>query len=219
MTAAAQHSRAGVVVDVLVGPLPYVAHQIEHAEGACRSGVRVYIARGLHITPEVGEGNIAGGDDDLHTFGTGLGLTGPQVSPRIHPAVGTLRSVLPLPLVRQAFACPLRVGACIFDRDPGNRLVVPACRVRSIGPVLEKVVIVCGVVVSRIEKTLELAVGHRVLVHPERCDVQLVLVIAACRVLPWVLEVDAFVVHAFNLDAVDAEDIVGCRDLNHAFGG
>src|SRR6267378_4857598 len=50
----------------------------------------------------------------------------PLVAPRIEPAIGALRGVLPFPLVRQALPCPDGVGARILDGHPCNRSIFPA---------------------------------------------------------------------------------------------
>ena len=68
---------------------------------------------------------------------------------------------------------------------------------------------------GRREKFFELRIAHRIAIDTELRDVQLVYVVAAGRSFPGILHVDAFIVHAFNLDAGHAEDIVGGRDQEH----
>ena len=59
-----------------------------------------------------------------------------------------------------------------------------------------------GRIVRRIEKLLELRIGHGILVDEEGRDLHRVLVEAARRVLPWILHVDARRCAALNLHAL-----------------
>ena len=139
--------------------------------------------------------------------GDGRGNVGglPEVAPGIGAAVGALRGKLPLPLVRQALAGPLGVGARIFKRDPGDGAIVPALRIAAVLPVAQKVDGVGGRVVRGVEELLELGVGDGELVDEERGHLHLVLVEAARGVFPWVLDIDAGVVAAFDLGTLHAE--------------
>ena len=48
MTASTKDGCGRVVIKILVGPLPYVAHHIHYAEWTCSLGMRINIARGKH---------------------------------------------------------------------------------------------------------------------------------------------------------------------------
>ncbi len=67
-------------------------------------------------------------------------------------------------------------------------------------PVLQEIVIVSRMVVSRIHEFLELRVRHRVTVDVKRFHIERLQMMAAWRILPRVLNIDADVVLAFNLD-------------------
>ena len=115
VAAAADDGGAGVLVLELVGPLPDVAGHVHDAEGA----------RALRVGVDgVGRREQAVGFDELR-HGGWIGL----VAPGVCAAVGALGRVLPFPFVRQALAGPGGIGASVFERNPGDRLVFPAGRV------------------------------------------------------------------------------------------
>src|SRR6202022_743606 len=105
VTATAQGGGAGMVVEILVGPLPDIAGHIHDAEWTGSEGMGVDGRRASEIAAQVALGD---------------GLVIPVVAPRIQPAIGALRGVLPFPFMREALAGPLRIGAGIFERDPGD---------------------------------------------------------------------------------------------------
>src|ERR1700760_4620459 len=102
----------------------------------------------------------------------------PVVAPGINTSIVPLSGILPLPFMRQAFARPFCVGACILERNPGHGLVCPSLRIVPILPVLEEIQSIGRMVVSCVQKLLKLFVGHRVLVHIKSSDMVPVLVIA-----------------------------------------
>ena len=110
--AAAHDGRASMLVGVFIGPLPDVAHHIHHAVRARASGWASTASGPRMERPWSGEGTLA---------------KLPFTAPRISAAVGALRRKLPLPLVRKALAGPFGVGASIFQGNPGDRAIVPAC--------------------------------------------------------------------------------------------
>src|SRR5262249_22626023 len=108
VTAASQNPAAGMFVDVFIGPLPDVAHQIHNAERARSTRVCGDAVGTSHVPAFVRR------RDDRRV---------PLVAPWVFALVGSLGVVLPFPLVRQALASPLSIGARIFKRDPSNGLV------------------------------------------------------------------------------------------------
>src|SRR5712691_4655456 len=108
----------------------------------------------------------------------------PCVTPRIDATISTLCRVLPLPLVGQALAGPGSIGTRIFQRHPCDRFVVPALGIFPVLPLAEKIQIVLRMIVSRIEKLLELRIGYWILVDPERFDVHRVVMETSRSVLP-----------------------------------
>src|SRR2546425_581048 len=74
----------------------------------------------------------------------GNGFRLPFVAPGIEAAIGPLRGVLPFPLVRKSLTRPSRVGARIFERDPGYRLIAPALREAPVLPLAKEVMIILG---------------------------------------------------------------------------
>src|SRR5581483_6719281 len=87
---------------------------------------------------------------------------------------------------------------------------------RAVLPVAKKVYCVLGRVMRRVEKLLELRVRDRILVDIERRSLHDVLMIAARRVLPWILHVDARIVTAFDLGAAHAKIKSSARNADHA---
>ena len=129
------------------------------------------------------------------------GVSIPFVSPGIHAPISALCRILPFPFVRQTLSCPCGIRSRIFKGHPRHRLVVPTRRIRSILPIPEKVQIILRMIVSRIEKRLELCVGHRIFVDPERLDVHRMIVKASRGILPRILHVDPDVIETFDLDS------------------
>ena len=100
IAASAQDCRACVLVCVFVGPLPDIADHVRNAKWARSVRVRIHIVGTAHRSALIG-----------HWHSTSI----PRVAPRVDAAIGSLRGQLPLPLMRQALACPLEVGARIFQ--------------------------------------------------------------------------------------------------------
>src|SRR5580704_5514477 len=179
IASASQNSGACVPIEKLICPLPHVANQVHHSEGAGSFWMR---------------GNGSGPAHHAALVPTGDRRSIPLVSPRIQAAVGACGGVLPLPFVWQALARPGGVDARIFERNPGDRLV---CRTRGVGaipPVAQEIQVILGLIVRGVQKLFELGVGYRVFVHPEGLYVNDVLMISARGVFPRVLDVDADVV-------------------------
>src|SRR2546425_3970792 len=126
VTAAAQYSCPCVVVRIFVRPLPDVACEVFHPEraGAARMS-----------------GNIIGAAKNTPLFRKGYGGCVPLLSPGIKASVISLGRILPLPFVREPLARPAGIGARIFERYPGNRIVRPAVRKATILPILQEAVI------------------------------------------------------------------------------
>ena len=66
--------------------------------------------------------------------------------------------------------------------------------------------VVFGVVLRRIQKHLELLIGHGKGINPKGRDMNLQLMIATSGGLARILYVDAFIVGAFNFYAINAKD-------------
>src|SRR5580692_462412 len=95
----------------------------------------------------------------------------PIIAPRIEASVRALRGVLPLPFMREAFACPRCIGARILECDPRHGFVPSALWRRAVLPVEQKIQVVLGMVMRSIEKFFELLVGYWIFVDPERLHV------------------------------------------------
>src|SRR5579863_970188 len=70
-------------------------------------------------------------------------------------------------------------------------------------------------VVSCVEKTLEVLVGDRILVDVESLHMHEMLMKAAGRVLPWILHIHSFVVGAFDFNSPDGKQKVSTGKMNH----
>src|SRR5271170_7805003 len=95
VAATPQNAGPRVLVNELLGPLPNVSDHVHYAKRTRPLRMRVCQIWTTHAPRLVGHGHGAGV---------------PLVPPRIEPSVVTLRCVLPLPLVRQPFSRPTRVG-------------------------------------------------------------------------------------------------------------
>ena len=148
VVASSAHDRGpSVLVDVLVGPLPDVSHQVHDSVWACTLWERVHVGGLAHVAP------LVRGRDSGRI---------PVLTPRVGASVGSLRRVLPFPFVRQALSRPCRVSASILERNPSHRFLTPALRVSSVFPVAQKIVVVLRMVFHSINELLKLGVGHRV---------------------------------------------------------
>src|SRR6516162_10236937 len=107
---AAKDGSARVGIAVFIGPLQDVADQIENAERTCTSRKIGDACGRTHVGSRI----------DRWKY-----LCIPGIAPGIGSAVGGLRGILPLPLMRKSLASPCRIGASILDRDPRYRLIVP----------------------------------------------------------------------------------------------
>ncbi len=205
--ATAENAGAGVLVGVLFGPLPDVAHHVHHAVGARAFGMGV---------DGIGTGHGAAGNGPGHVRGL------PVISPGIGATIGALRGELPLPLVRQALACPLCVGARIFKgTQVTGRLSQPSGKVPFFQS-RRKLMRRGGRNAWRRGTVLNCALVTGILVDEERRDLHLVLVESARCILPWILHIDAGVSVAFDLGALNAEDEIAAGNSDHAcrgFGG
>src|ERR1035438_789778 len=141
VAAAAQDGGARMLILVFIGPLPDVAREVHHAEraGAFRESIDIGGSAQLAAVLGRGHAGVAGG-----------------VAPRIHTVVGTLRGVLPFPFVRQALAGPTGVGARVFQRHPGHRLVAPSGGKVPVRPIAQEIMIVDGTIVGGGEECREL---------------------------------------------------------------
>src|SRR6516165_2502952 len=118
--------------------------------------------------------------------------------------------------MRETLAGPGRVGAGIFERNPGHGTVVPALWIVPILPVSKKVGAIAGNVVRGVEKLFELRVGHRIFINEEGLDLHGVLMEPAWKILPWILHVYAGGGASFDLCASHFKDKVAPRNANHA---
>src|ERR1700733_2082714 len=152
IAAAPQNATSRVLVLKFFGPLPHVPDQVQDAKRVCPLWVRVDRIWSAHCAALVWRRNCGGI---------------PGVSPWVDASIRPLGCILPLPFVRQTLSGPARIGARIFKRHPGHRLVIPTRGISPIAPLAEKVQIILGTVVGRIKKFFELSIGHRILVDPE----------------------------------------------------
>src|SRR5580704_5963666 len=124
IASASQNSGACVPIEKLICPLPHVANQVHHSEGAGSGWMR-----GNGIGTAHGAALVRSGDSGPI----------PLVSPRIEAAVGAFSGVLPFPFAWQTLPGPGGKDARIFKGNPGDRLVSPTLRVGAILPVAQKV--------------------------------------------------------------------------------
>src|SRR5579872_560644 len=142
----------------------------------------------------------------------------PIVAPRIESLVCSLCGILPFPLMRQALSRPSSISSRVFEGNPNHGLVVPACGVVSVRPVPEEVKIVLGMIVSGIQKFLELRIRDWVFVNPERPHMHGMIMKAAWGILPCVLYIHANIVEAFDLDPLDLKAKISFGNLYHICG-
>src|SRR6266478_2442040 len=71
-------------------------------------------------------------------------------------------------------------------------------------------------IVRGVHKLLELRVGYRIFVDPKCFQLHPVLMIAARRIFPGILNVHSDIVRTFDLDAADLEKEIARRNLYHA---
>src|SRR5258708_3649736 len=164
MTASANDGGARVLVEVLIGPLPYVADHIHHAKWAGPLGMRIHVVRGKHRTAVIrnrcrsivfqGAGNwtsVPGGRKPV------------AVPPRKSASIVALRRILPLPLAGKPLPGPFRILTGILNRYPSYRLFCPSIGIGAILPVLEEVETVLVLIVRCIQEFLKLGIGHWIL--------------------------------------------------------
>src|SRR5207253_10328436 len=125
-----------VLVTVLVGPLPHVAHQVHHPERARALRMRVDVRGHRHLARLALRRHVGGV---------------PVVAPWIEALIGTLRGILPLLLAAQALARPRRVRARILDRYPRDRPFLPALARYALQPVAQEVVVVLRVIAGGLD--------------------------------------------------------------------
>ena len=155
VAAPSQNSRPRMIIRIFVCPLPDVSHHIHHPKRACSCGMSIHLVGAMQNTSFVRNRN----DTCI-----------PAISPRIGPAIASLRGILPLPLVRKPFSSPSGIGPGIFERNPGNWLIGPSLRIGSIFPVAEEVQIILRMIVSGIQERLEFRIRDRVFVDIERAN-------------------------------------------------
>ena len=201
VAAPAHDGRARMLVVEFVRPLPDVADQILHPERAGPCGMQTHIGRRRQrAAAEHGR----------------CSLVAPRIAPRIQAAVRALRGVLPLPPVRQALARPGSVGARVFQRHPGDRLVLPAGLRRTVAPVAEEVQRIAWRITGGVDERLELRVRHRMAVDVEGRHLHAVAMVATRGRFPRELHIHAFPHLPFDLDALHDEQELARRDRHHA---
>jgi len=100
----AQNATPRMIVDIFVGPLPNVADHIHYTQRTRARGMGIHVIGRRQSTSLIGHRNIR---------------RVPGISPGIKAILVTsLGCILPLPLVGQPLAGPLRVSACILQRYP-----------------------------------------------------------------------------------------------------
>src|ERR1035437_3390040 len=119
VTATANHSGPGVLVQILVRPLPDIARQVHYTKRAGAAGEGIHISRRTRIAALVRR---------RHDCGVRF------IAPGEQAPVGPLGGVLPFPFVWQAFPSPMSIGTGIFKADPSDGLVAPAGGKGSISP-------------------------------------------------------------------------------------
>src|SRR5580692_2426408 len=197
-----QDGRASVLVAEFIGPLRDVAFEVEDAEWARGSCIRVHICeRGHHAA----------------VIGRWYGLRIPIISPRVGAPVGGLRGVLPFPIVREALAGPCGVGARVFDGDPGYRFRTPTSGIGSVLPIAQKIVVVGWMVFRRVQKFLELLVGDGRAVNIEARDVHALAMKTPRRIFPGILHIHAWIIAALDFNSLYREIEIRFGDLQHAW--
>src|SRR5258708_21054000 len=153
MAPAPENSRTSVFVLVLVSPLPDIPYQVHNTE---RTGP-------LRVTSDIGR--RAQGSSRV---GRGYGSRFPCVSPRVNTVVRSLSRVLPFPLVRKPLSSPRRIRASVFQRHPRHGLRTPTVRISTVLPIEQKVMVVNGLIVGRIQKLSVIGVSNRIAIDVKR---------------------------------------------------
>src|SRR5215469_3314487 len=200
LSATPQNPSSIVFIREFFRPLPYISYEIDYAERAGTLRVRNDCVGIAHRAVFVRNG---------------ISFRVPTVSPGIEPSIRSLRCILPLPFMGQTLACPGRVRPRILQRDPRNRLTVPARWEVAVLPVAQKIKIILRMVVSRIQKPFELCIRHRTFVDPERIDVHGMIVETSRSVFPGILDVYTYVVEAFNLNTFHTKLELCGRNPDH----
>src|SRR5271163_2026751 len=170
VASSAQNPRPGVFVNKFVGPLPDISNHIHNAEWTCPSRVRIDVVRLRQFASLVWIWNVR---------------RVPEITPWIDAVlIAALGRVLPLPIVWQPFSRPPRIGARIFESDPGHRLISPSLRICAILPILQKVLIILRMVLRSIQKLLEFGIRDRKFVHVESVNMHSMFVETPWRVFP-----------------------------------
>src|ERR1700730_5531490 len=89
VAAATQDASASVLIQILIGPLPDIPHEIHHAKRACSVRMLIYIVGISHRTALI---------LDRH------GACVPCITPRISSAISALCGELPLPFMWQTLS-------------------------------------------------------------------------------------------------------------------
>src|SRR5882762_6560473 len=147
MAPAPENSRTSVFVLVLVSPLPDIPYEVHNTE---RTGP-------FRVTSDIGRGA-----EGSSRVGRWYGSRIPCVSPRVSAVVQSLSRVLPFPLVRKPLPSPRRIGASVFQRHPRHGLRTPTIRISTVLPVAQKVMVVLGMIVCRIQKLFVIGVSNRI---------------------------------------------------------
>src|ERR1700678_2021755 len=200
VAAAAKNASPGVFISKLFRPLPDISHQIHYAEWAGSLGMCIDRIRTSHGARLVRQRH---------------GAVVPLVTPRIEASIGALGCVLPFPFGWEALSSPTRIGPRVFLGDPGHRFVPPFTGIGSVLPVAKKIQIIFRVIVGRIQKLLELIVGHRILIDVKRLHLHGALVKTPRRIPPGILYVNPNIIEALNLDSGDLKKEIVLRVFNH----
>src|SRR3982074_1343729 len=144
MAPAPENSRTSVLVLVLVSPLPDIPNQVHNTE---RTGP-------LRVTSDIGRPGHGSS-----RVGRWYGSRIPCVSPRVCAVVRSLSRVLPFPLVWKPLPSPRRIRASVFQRDPRHGFPTPTVRISTVLPIEQKVMVVLGMIVCRIQKPFVIGVS------------------------------------------------------------
>src|SRR5882762_9766187 len=147
MAPAPENSRTSVFVLVLVSPLPDISNQVHNTE---RTGP-------LRVTSDIGR--RAQGSSRV---GSWSGTRIPCVSPRVSAVVRSLSRVLPFPFVWKPRPSPRRIRASVFQRHPRHGLRIPTVRISTVLPIAQKIVVVLGLIVCRIQELFVVGVRNRI---------------------------------------------------------
>jgi hypothetical protein len=128
----------GMLVEVLISPLPHVTNHVYYTEWTCTGWMRVHIVWPSQRSSLVRSRNSC---------------RDPFITPRVKATVGGLCCQLPLPLMGKPLTSSLGVSACVFDRDPGDGFVSPTLWVIAILPVMKEIDAVLRLIVCCVRGT------------------------------------------------------------------